>query len=410
MAAARRRLGCDRRASGKLHYRDEQGELDLPLPAPAGPPSGDERRARRRDAAPPGQCSTCPTSALSAAMGWADWPARLQHLAPGPLRRRPRSLARRRPQSLGRAADRRAAPSTTSPTASRCTSSSPASRPRIRRACSSRSRASPRTSTRCRSPTTRASRPDELARDRGRARLPGRRARQTSSEALAAVPADARVLIFGSLYLAGEVSPPTIRCPTRPSPARRPSAPCPASRAPALGGDAHPFEHHEQDREGAGGRGPAEHGRIAVGVERLARDAAAERADQEGQRRQQRILHRGELLADDARQIGDERRSGDAGRDILVADREQQPHHPLVEPEPAEQRGRADSACATASMFGAALGEVGVNEIAEHRQDRADQHRREPPDPREQIAAEAIPIIVMKMPNTFDANATSSFV
>ena len=26
-----------------------------------------------------------PSSALSAAMGWADWPARLQHLAPGPL-------------------------------------------------------------------------------------------------------------------------------------------------------------------------------------------------------------------------------------------------------------------------------------------------------------------------------------
>jgi dihydrofolate synthase/folylpolyglutamate synthase len=26
-----------------------------------------------------------PTSALNAAMGWADWPARLQHLAPGPL-------------------------------------------------------------------------------------------------------------------------------------------------------------------------------------------------------------------------------------------------------------------------------------------------------------------------------------
>ncbi len=26
-----------------------------------------------------------PVSALSAAMGWADWPARLQHLAPGPL-------------------------------------------------------------------------------------------------------------------------------------------------------------------------------------------------------------------------------------------------------------------------------------------------------------------------------------
>jgi dihydrofolate synthase/folylpolyglutamate synthase len=26
-----------------------------------------------------------PASAMNAAMGWADWPARLQHLAPGPL-------------------------------------------------------------------------------------------------------------------------------------------------------------------------------------------------------------------------------------------------------------------------------------------------------------------------------------
>ena len=46
--------------------------------------------------------------------------------------------------------------------------------------------------------------------------------------------------------------------------------------------------------------------RIAIFVERLAGDAAAERADQERQRRQQRILDRGELLADDAREISDE--------------------------------------------------------------------------------------------------------
>lgn len=69
---------------GKLHYRDEAGELDLPLPRLSG----------RHQAMNAGLAVAMlrhqdklrvPTSALSAAMGWADWPARLQHLAPGPL-------------------------------------------------------------------------------------------------------------------------------------------------------------------------------------------------------------------------------------------------------------------------------------------------------------------------------------
>jgi dihydrofolate synthase / folylpolyglutamate synthase len=69
---------------GKLHYRDQQGELDLPLPRLRG----------RHQAMNAGlavamlrhqQGLRVPSSALTAAMGWADWPARLQHLAPGPL-------------------------------------------------------------------------------------------------------------------------------------------------------------------------------------------------------------------------------------------------------------------------------------------------------------------------------------
>jgi dihydrofolate synthase / folylpolyglutamate synthase len=69
---------------GKLRYVDEQGTLDLPLPRLRG----------RHQAMNAGlaiamlrhqQALRVPPSALNAAMGWADWPARLQHLAPGPL-------------------------------------------------------------------------------------------------------------------------------------------------------------------------------------------------------------------------------------------------------------------------------------------------------------------------------------
>ena len=69
---------------GRLHYRDEQGELHLPLPRLPG-------RHQAMNAALAvamlrhQQALHVPPSALSAAMGWADWPARLQHLAPGPL-------------------------------------------------------------------------------------------------------------------------------------------------------------------------------------------------------------------------------------------------------------------------------------------------------------------------------------
>jgi len=70
--------------NGRLHYRDEQGELRLPLPRLSG----------RHQAMNAGLAVAMlrhqdrfriPASALSAAMGWADWPARLQHLSPGPL-------------------------------------------------------------------------------------------------------------------------------------------------------------------------------------------------------------------------------------------------------------------------------------------------------------------------------------
>ncbi|MEP7130786.1 MAG: folylpolyglutamate synthase/dihydrofolate synthase family protein [Sphingomicrobium sp.] len=71
-------------SGGMLHYRDERGSLVLPLPRlPGRHQSMNAALAvamlRHQDAL------RVPASALNAAMGWADWPARLQRLAPGPL-------------------------------------------------------------------------------------------------------------------------------------------------------------------------------------------------------------------------------------------------------------------------------------------------------------------------------------
>jgi dihydrofolate synthase/folylpolyglutamate synthase len=71
-------------SSGKLRYRDRHGELDLPLPRlpgahqalNAGLAVAMIRHQRAVDV---------PDSAFRAAMGWAEWPGRLQKLGPGPL-------------------------------------------------------------------------------------------------------------------------------------------------------------------------------------------------------------------------------------------------------------------------------------------------------------------------------------
>ena len=67
----------------KLRYRDRHGELDLPLPRLPGKHqalNGALAVAMLRH-----QTVAVPPSALSAAMGWAHWPARLQQLHGGPL-------------------------------------------------------------------------------------------------------------------------------------------------------------------------------------------------------------------------------------------------------------------------------------------------------------------------------------
>jgi dihydrofolate synthase/folylpolyglutamate synthase len=69
---------------GRLHYRDELGGLDLPLASLPGRHqvlnAGLAVALLRHQ-----EALTVPLSALNAAMGWADWPARLQHLGRGPL-------------------------------------------------------------------------------------------------------------------------------------------------------------------------------------------------------------------------------------------------------------------------------------------------------------------------------------
>jgi dihydrofolate synthase/folylpolyglutamate synthase len=69
---------------GQLHYRDDHGRLSLPLPRLPGQHQVDNAglaiamlRAQTR--------LPIPDSALRAAMGWAEWPARLQALHTGPL-------------------------------------------------------------------------------------------------------------------------------------------------------------------------------------------------------------------------------------------------------------------------------------------------------------------------------------
>jgi dihydrofolate synthase/folylpolyglutamate synthase len=69
---------------GKLRYRDRQGELDLPLPRLPG--KHQALNAALAVAMLRHQSAIAvPPSALGAAMGWTHWPARLQQLHGGPL-------------------------------------------------------------------------------------------------------------------------------------------------------------------------------------------------------------------------------------------------------------------------------------------------------------------------------------
>lgn len=69
---------------GRIRYADERGAIDLPLPRLLGAHQATNAglaaaMLRHQDRLP------VPDSALKAAMGWAEWPARLQRLGKGPL-------------------------------------------------------------------------------------------------------------------------------------------------------------------------------------------------------------------------------------------------------------------------------------------------------------------------------------
>jgi dihydrofolate synthase/folylpolyglutamate synthase len=69
---------------GKLRYRDEKGALDLPLPRLPGRHQAMNAALAVAILRHQDQLHV-PPSALTGAIGCAEWPARLQHLAPGPL-------------------------------------------------------------------------------------------------------------------------------------------------------------------------------------------------------------------------------------------------------------------------------------------------------------------------------------
>jgi dihydrofolate synthase/folylpolyglutamate synthase len=70
----------------KLHYRDGRGKLQLPLPRLHGAHQA-MNAALAVAMLRTQRVVTVPEAALRAAIGWADWPGRLQRLAPGALTR-----------------------------------------------------------------------------------------------------------------------------------------------------------------------------------------------------------------------------------------------------------------------------------------------------------------------------------
>lgn len=69
---------------GQLHYRDSERRYRLPLPRLPGAHQVDNALLAIAMLSHQ-QAVAVPEAALKAAMGWADWPARLQKLEPGPL-------------------------------------------------------------------------------------------------------------------------------------------------------------------------------------------------------------------------------------------------------------------------------------------------------------------------------------
>jgi dihydrofolate synthase/folylpolyglutamate synthase len=187
---------------GRLRYRDEIGELDLPLPRLPGRHQAMNAALATAMVRHQDRLHVAP-SALNAAMGWADWPGRLQHLARGPLvgerevwldgghnpsaARQIASFVKhhfmdQRPLHLLFAS---------------LSTKEPAGMLEPFRGLVARVHAVP-------IPEHDSFTPDELVNVAAALEIPAQ-AHANVEAALAAVPVSARVLIFGSLYLAGVV-------------------------------------------------------------------------------------------------------------------------------------------------------------------------------------------------------------
>ena len=69
---------------GRIHYRDRDGKLSLPLPRLVGMHQADNAALAVAMLRHQSEL-VLPESAFRAGLGWAEWPARLQRLEPGPL-------------------------------------------------------------------------------------------------------------------------------------------------------------------------------------------------------------------------------------------------------------------------------------------------------------------------------------
>jgi dihydrofolate synthase/folylpolyglutamate synthase len=189
-------------SGGKLHYRDERGTLDLPLPRLPGrhqvmnaalAVAMLRHQDKLRLASP----------VFDAAMGWADWPARLQRLACGPLvGEREVWLDGGHNPSAARQIAMFAKQQFTDGKPlhiifASLTTKDPAGMLEPFKDLVAQVHTVPIPSHSCFSP-------DDLAEVVGELEMPVE-AHEDFEQALSTIPGDARVLILGSLYLAGEV-------------------------------------------------------------------------------------------------------------------------------------------------------------------------------------------------------------
>ena len=187
---------------GRLHYRDEAGELDLPLPRLPGRHQAMNAALAIAMLRHQDQLHVT-TSALSAALGWADWPARLQHLAEGPLignrevwldgGHNPSAARQIATYSRHHFADGKPLHIIFASLATK----DPAGMLEPFKGLAERVHAVPIPDHACFSP-------DDLVEVAGDLGIPAE-PHDNVEQSLAAIPDDARVLIFGSLYVSGAV-------------------------------------------------------------------------------------------------------------------------------------------------------------------------------------------------------------